>query len=329
MRSRAKQRSAFTLIELLVVIAIIAVLIALLLPAVQQAREAARRSACRNNLKQIGLAFHNYADAHGTFPIGAVKKHPTPGGASNPNDRGWMGWAIGILPFLDQTNIYMYYNHNADSNSDSHRISSSPNVYTREQVIQVYSCPSDTSIGMKLTPETGASGGRLFALSSYRGIAGRTNGNNLRYWDDSDHIKDITDPTTRGTFACLGTGLSPTRMRDFTDGTSNTIVTGEGSVRETHNRGTFWHHTYTSYALGSITVGFGAPTFGAEYKKCNDLRVSLGLNSEPCKRFLNSEHVGGMHLLRADGSVTFTSTNTDQEVLGAMATISGGEVISF
>lgn len=328
MRRHQSFKSGFTLIELLVVIAIIAVLIALLLPAVQQAREAARRSTCRNNLKQIGLAIHNYADAHGTFPIGAMKRYNS-SGVSDPGDRGFMGWAIGILPFLDQTNIYKYYDHNVDSLSNNHRISTNPNTYTREQIIPVYSCPSDTSIGMKVTPATGACCDRLFAMSSYRGISGRTNGNDLRYWDDSDHHNSIDDRTTRGAFPCLGSGQSCTRIRDFVDGTSNTIIAGEASVRESHRRGTFWHHTYAAYSLSSITVGFGAPTFGMEFQKCDDIRLSLGLNAEPCKRFLNSEHVGGLHVLRADGSVTFTSTNTDQEVLGAMATVAGGEVVSF
>ena len=88
------KRKAFTLIELLVVIAIIAILIALLLPAVQQAREAARRSACKNNLKQVGLAFHNYHDAFRTFPIGAQ----VPIYQAN--------WRVSILPYMDQANLY-------------------------------------------------------------------------------------------------------------------------------------------------------------------------------------------------------------------------------
>src|SRR6478609_9116964 len=107
-----KERRAFTLIELLVVIAIIAVLIALLLPAVQQAREAARRTQCRNNLKQIGLALHNYHDAYQLFPPGYVDRNGNPDlTPDNDLGPGW-GWASFILPQLDQGNVYNQINFN-------------------------------------------------------------------------------------------------------------------------------------------------------------------------------------------------------------------------
>jgi len=99
MNRKKLMRSAFTLIELLVVIAIIAILIALLLPAVQQAREAARRSSCKNNVKQLGLAFHNYHDVHRVFPIGYIAQG---GGASDAN---W-AWSAYLLPFVDQAPLY-------------------------------------------------------------------------------------------------------------------------------------------------------------------------------------------------------------------------------
>src|SRR5262245_17149207 len=109
MSSRIGKRRGFTLIELLVVIAIIAVLIALLLPAVQQAREAARRTQCKNNLKQIGLAMHNYHDVYNTFPPGAVARFPVSndgGGSSTSTEPGLWSWGFSILPYIDQSTTY-------------------------------------------------------------------------------------------------------------------------------------------------------------------------------------------------------------------------------
>ena len=101
-RNRSRVRG-FTLIELLVVIAIIAVLVALLLPAVQQAREAARRSQCKNNLKQLGLAMHNYHDVHQSFPPAAIRR---PGAAA------WHSWRVELLPFLNHNDLYQQYDQN-------------------------------------------------------------------------------------------------------------------------------------------------------------------------------------------------------------------------
>src|SRR3954453_5885920 len=108
MNLKLRDRRGFTLIELLVVIAIIAVLIALLLPAVQQAREAARRTQCKNALKQIGLAFHNYHDSFNTFPPGCIARQPvvnSGGGASTSTEIGLWGWGAMILPYIDQANL--------------------------------------------------------------------------------------------------------------------------------------------------------------------------------------------------------------------------------
>jgi len=99
---RQQTRKGFTLIELLVVIAIIAILIALLLPAVQQAREAARRSTCKNNLKQIGIAMHNYRDVHNTLPPGYLDDDP----AADVTNRNLLGWGTFILPYIEQSTLY-------------------------------------------------------------------------------------------------------------------------------------------------------------------------------------------------------------------------------
>src|SRR4051794_21890252 len=124
------RRRGFTLIELLVVIAIIAVLIALLLPAVQAAREAARRAQCVNNLKQIGLALHNYHDTVGSFP---------PGGQSAPSYAGtWFNWLTSILPQIEQMPLY-------NATNFSRQIYQAENTTVSLTMITAYLCPSDSS----------------------------------------------------------------------------------------------------------------------------------------------------------------------------------------
>jgi len=311
----------FTLIELLVVIAIIAILVALLLPAVQQAREAARRAQCKNNLKQIGLAIHNYTDVHGTLPIGSNKY----GQGKYVVDRGYMGWCIGILPFLDQAPLYNRYYLDNDA-------SAGVNEPVRTAIVTTYLCPSDTNTKLKVYPETGTPGDRYFSTSTYRGVAGRTNGTNLKYWDNSDHFLNIPsnlrgplNSIGKGQFSSTATPYGPTRIRDITDGMSNTLLVGEGSVRANIRRATFWAHTYDSYALGGITVGHATPSFGTDYDDCKAVATNLSLSDEPCKRYFNSAHTGGVQFLMCDGSVTFVSVNMDREVLGGLATIGGNE----
>src|SRR5690606_10195612 len=128
-----QKHKGFTLIELLVVIAIIAILVALLLPAVQQAREAARRSSCKNNLKQLGLALHNYHDTYTLFPQGQFYIE---GGSSWHGHSGW----VSLLPFLEQNAIYDQWNHNL-------HVYSGTNSSLRQNKLSAFQCPSDTAFG--------------------------------------------------------------------------------------------------------------------------------------------------------------------------------------
>lgn len=193
---RAKKRG-FTLIELLVVIAIIAILIALLLPAVQQAREAARRSQCKNNLKQIGLALHNYHDVNNALPPGYTIGSQTLFPANNG-----LGWNFHILPYFDQAPLFQKFDANVS-------ISTAPNVGLAESVLTAVRCPSD--VGPEQDPGN-FFGSQNGATSNYPGNFGV-----------GTPASDIRSALVQGIFG----RNTKVRFRDLKDGTSNVIFVGE------------------------------------------------------------------------------------------------------
>ena len=216
MRSR---RTAFTLIELLVVITIIGILTGLLLPAVQSVREAARQTQCTNNLKQIGLALHNFHDSRGSFPPGYVSQVGS-GGLADDLGPGW-GWATSILPFIEQQTTYSQINLSKD-------ITDPANATVRMTTLGVFLCPSDggkstftvQSLGGS-SPLTGSDGQPVqVAHGDYVGVFG-----NPEITPDPGFLSTAPERaiTHRGMF-CRNTAV---RLRDVTDGTSNTIFVGE------------------------------------------------------------------------------------------------------
>src|SRR5689334_10404673 len=161
------KRRAFTLVELLVVIAIIGLLVALLLPAIQAAREAARRSQCKNNLKQLGLALHNFESARRAFPAGFIS---TPKGNvvnADGTGPGW-GWGAYILPYLEESSVFQQLDFKSNI-----EVNLSPNKDLRVVTLQVFRCPSD-SVELPMFNVQDASGGTITqaAFGNYVGVAG-------------------------------------------------------------------------------------------------------------------------------------------------------------
>ena len=330
----------FTLIELLVVIAIIAILIALLLPAVQQAREAARRSQCKNNLKQIGLAMHNYADVHGMLPLGYVV---TPSEAVASSFGGHWAWSAFVLPFIDLAPAYNSLNVGNSSVTALMANATTRTIFQTKQ--SAFLCPSDASAPAVHTQLAGqinstGTGGTEYGLSLTNYILSN-NTANIRAHQAADGVTGINGGV--GAFfgdTSQGSRNISVRLRDITDGTSNTFLVGE--------RG---------YKFGSSITGAGTLLAVRNYNAVGPAHGGNGtansstdggwhtvaatvydpLNGTSRQGF-SSHHVGGIHFLFADGSVHFISENIDAGVngnynatnkgtLGKLVGIADGQVV--
>ena len=312
------RRRGFTLIELLVVIAIIAILVALLLPAVQQAREAARRSQCKNNLKQIGLALHNYHDTHGSFPPGYIARYVSATDPASAETGPGFAWGTMILPFLDQSPTYNQLNFSLDATDPA-------NIDAGRQVLSVFVCPSDTAPGT-FTVSDGTNDYQL-ASANYVGIYG---------------YGSVTMAPGRPDPAGILYRNSRTRMRDIVDGTSNTLLVGERS----------WQHQFVSgqpsidasstwYAAipgvmrpagmgmmpdegpGSLVLGHVGQTM------MGGMAMHHTPNSTNHIVNFSSRHEGGIQFLMADGSVHFLSENVDYNLFRWLGQRADGNVVNF
>ena len=331
LRNKARKRG-FTLIELLVVIAIIAILIALLLPAVQQAREAARRTECKNNLKQIGLAMHNYADVYLMFPLGGTAKPNTPGPPGFGLDIS-IGAFASILPYMEQTNLKDLYVDEIPWEAQLPR--------TASTVVKPYLCPSSVGPAVDTNPVLASYPiGTQIAASHYLLSKGATQG-----WC----LNPVQDRNV-GMFAIN----LVTRFRDVSDGTSNTLCVGEGATggRWQVADGTAPNTAVTTNAR--VQQGWIAPqpnplaikglsgtttggNYGTTVWKMNKNPIvetlyddgDLG-NCNSANDFTSnfrSEHEGGSQFLLGDGSGKFISENIDQGVFDAIGTRGKGEVV--
>jgi len=306
-------KKGFTLIELLVVIAIIAVLIALLLPAVQQAREAARRSQCKNNLKQFGLALHNYVDVHGLFPPrmhGSYTSGNSDGSASmNPRASAF----ISLLPFIDQANLFNTIG------SDQRYVWDNNYAPYRTQITLML-CPSDPKSPVG-NPSNSAEYMPMGQLNY--GLSG----------GDSRSLSS-SFRTSRGVFAYQ----SSYGMRDVTDGLSNTVLLGEfvrpqGDKRLGHatTSGTgypasgckalFVTGTYATVQDINRTLGTRWTDGRSQYTAVNTIlspnSASCYINDNDGFNTIGSRHTGGAQVLMGDGAVRFISENIDTGNLAA------------
>ncbi|HET6424157.1 MAG TPA: DUF1559 domain-containing protein [Planctomycetaceae bacterium] len=281
----ATPRDGFTLIELLVVIAIIAILIAVLMPAVQQAREAARRTQCRNNLKQIGLALHNYETAHEVFPPGILGDD-----GSLASTQPLHTWMAQLLPFLDQTPLFQAYNFDV-------RFDDPVNAQVVATRLQTYLCPSAPAPPWP-SP---------FAPTHFVGNAGSIPGA-----DDG-----VMYPLSKLTF------------RDILDGTSSTFHVGEAAQSIGG-----WAAGVADTSSGmDLDVGFGRSVL--RWARCSAgcarARINPPLSecAHGCEQDFqfSSRHPGGAHFQYADGHGGFISENIDENVLRALTTRNGGELI--
>jgi len=314
-------RRAFTLIELLVVIAIIAVLIALLLPAVQQAREAARRTQCKNQLKQIGLALHNYHDVYTTFPLGS---HPAGGSTAS---YGFGNWKWRILPYLDQAPLFNQPVAGIDWQSGT---ANATMTFWNAVRVPLYHCPSSA------LPQTVTSSNNIHVSEThdYVGIMGANSdpggrdNSNTRYMAGSYGYLYNTG---------LLMGAECKSIRDCTDGTSNTIIVGEQSgnpwtkIRSDYQSG--WSSGYrsdrTMTVLNQTNPGAVQHIGCAVVKGAPNPQTLPTDGDQPWEPAvpLTSFHSGGVHILLADGSTRFLGDNTDALICRKLAARDDGQVI--
>lgn len=297
----ARTRSAFTLVELLVVIAIIGVLIALLLPAVQMAREAARRMSCQNNMKQLGLALHNYHDTHRTMPPGAY---------------GWngTGWRTVRVPFIRFTLDFIEQSARSDMYDDT-KSWTAQTAATQKAVydyLPIWHCPSDQSIQRE--------------RDDYKGNYG------VNWGPRTFHPSDSSLP--RGTFG-LDYGA---RFADIVDGTSNTLAMVEmrqspHPATDVDNRGRVWNDDAISSMVSTIlTPNSTAPDASlSQYCKNmpeHDLPCTTASRNDS-HNAARSRHPGGVGVLMCDASVQFVAETINLQTWRAVSTISGGEVATL
>lgn len=316
--SSSDYRRAFTLIELLVSIAVITILIALLLPAVQVAREAARRAVCKNNLKQFGLALHNYHDRFSLFPPGAVTRRGSSvssncavGGQANVDSMA--PWSVLLLPDVDQQSRYQQFKLDGSFLGLVHALAPAVNEGVQEQRFSLFECPSDpnASAGNKLTNYFAVQGGGKTPDCTGSGpFAGRVFYYNGLFYNNSR-----------------------VRLADVTDGASQTLAIGETVYLQLEGGNPDYFGTWASsfWTVGtnlgdqsSLPVTMAGAQLPINSQKLDPSRSST---TEWQSRLFGSRHIGGCHFLVADGSVRFVSEDIDDRTYWGLAARNDGQIL--
>ena len=319
MDNRIRKRLAFTLIELLLVIAIIAILIGLLLPAVQKVREAAARMKCQNNLKQIGLAVHNFHDAEGRFPYNGTGVQYNWAAASVAAPANSWTWIARILPYLEQGTVASQYNIPGGTLGNAQA-----GIAIR---INTFRCPTANEAGDTATNWANFTGTPqiTMALINYRGVSGSNWGiNGLGATNNnpigSAHPNTDPDPAFGQKGLDAGNGIfyredgsRKLTTLAITDGTSNTLMVGESSHSFDQHCGGW---AFPNYVHGTCAIPLNFKDPGGTVANWKN-RYSF-----------YSYHTAGGNFAKADGSVIFVSESINITSYRNMATIKGGEVVT-
>jgi len=355
--SSSSRVRGFTLIELLVVIAIISVLISLLLPAVQSAREAARRAQCINNLKQFGLAMHNYHETSNSFPTGDIRKV---GYSLIPGSTYVCGndifancqntpWFCLMLPFIEQGNLANSFNYQLGSEGPNNPLPMG--FYANSTVggtkIATFQCPSDRQNTFQINPayQGGFLSGPVFTKGNYGASWGNTfwaqDGQAVTSWGGPTMI----DPATGAppTFRKSAFGFYTIGMNSLTDGSSNTVSCAEVLQGDTYDiRGLMWStipggcsffsrlppNNPQDYYQTGIFGDFLNNLYFCVSEPGMDLPCTSNAGDQSAYAGARSRHPGGINVLLGDGSVRFLKNSINMSVWLGLNTINGGEIIS-